>query len=62
MLRGVSCFSTYHYCSTFSLSALSFGVLFLYWELGITLPKRGSHATPLSEAIIIVIVFGAYLA
>lgn len=40
---------------------LSFGILFLYWELGITLPKRGSHASPLSEAIIIVIVFGAYL-
>jgi len=40
---------------------LSFGILFLYWELGITLPKRGSHATPLSEAIIIVVVFGAYL-
>lgn len=41
---------------------LSFGILFLYWELGITLPKQGSRATPLSEAIIIVIVFGAYLA
>lgn len=39
---------------------ISFGILFLYWELGITLPKQGSQATPLSEAIIIVVVFGAY--
>ena len=41
---------------------VSFGILFLYWELGVTLPKRGSQATPVSEAIIVLIVFTAYLA
>jgi hypothetical protein len=40
---------------------ISFGILFLYWELGITLPKNGSQATPVSEAVIMVIIFGAYL-
>lgn len=41
---------------------ISFGILFLYWELGVTLPKKGSQATPVSEAIIVLIVFTAYLA
>jgi hypothetical protein len=42
---------------------LSFGILFAYWELGITVEKPGSHAvpTPRSEAFIMVIVFIAYL-
>jgi hypothetical protein len=42
---------------------ISFGVLFTYWELGITIEAPGSHATPTPrpEAVIIVIAFVAYL-
>ena len=40
---------------------ISFVILFLYWELGITVPKRDSHSTLTSEAIIVLIVFVAYL-
>jgi hypothetical protein len=40
---------------------ISFGILFMYWELGVTRP-RGSRATPVSEAIIVLVVFTAYLA
>jgi hypothetical protein len=41
---------------------ISFGILFLYWELGVTLPKHESPVTPVSEAIIVLVVFTAYLA
>src|ERR1022692_1067674 len=41
---------------------VSFVILFLYWELGITVPKRDSPSTLTSEAIIVLIVFVAYLA
>src|SRR5579863_9048952 len=49
--------------STFPLLQfiVSFVILFLYWELGITVPKRDSHSTLTSEAIIVLIVFMAYL-
>jgi hypothetical protein len=43
---------------------LSFGILFGYWELGITVEKTGGHPatpTPRSEAFILFIVFLAYL-
>jgi len=40
---------------------ISFGILFLYWELGITVPKLGEKVTPISEAVIVLIVFIAYL-
>jgi len=40
---------------------ISFGILFLYWELGITLPRPGREPTPFSEAVIFLIVFVAYL-
>jgi hypothetical protein len=40
---------------------ISFGILFLYWELGVTLPKSGPP-TPVSETVIVLIVFAAYLA
>jgi len=41
---------------------ISFGILFLYWELGITVPKRSEEVTPISEAVIVLIVFLGYLA
>jgi hypothetical protein len=42
---------------------ISFGVLFMYWELGITIEAPSAHTTPTPrpEAIIIVITFVAYL-
>jgi hypothetical protein len=40
---------------------VSFVILFLYWELGITMRKRDSHSALTSEAIIVLIVFVAYL-
>jgi hypothetical protein len=40
---------------------ISFAILFLYWELGITVPKLGGKVTPVSEAFIVLIVFIAYL-
>jgi hypothetical protein len=40
---------------------ISFAILFLYWELGVTVPKLGEKVTPISEAFIILIVFVAYL-
>jgi hypothetical protein len=40
---------------------ISFVILFLYWQLGITVPNRDSHSTLTSEAIIVLIVFVAYL-
>jgi hypothetical protein len=40
---------------------LSFGILFLYWELGVALPKSGSKGALRPEAMIIFIVFAAYL-
>jgi hypothetical protein len=40
---------------------ISFVILFLYWQLGITVPKQDSHSTLTSEAIIVLIVFVAYL-
>ena len=41
---------------------ISFGILFLYWELGITVPRHSSHSTLTSEAAIILAIFLAYLA
>jgi hypothetical protein len=40
---------------------LSFGILFLYWELGVALPKSGSKGALRPEAMIIFIIFAAYL-
>jgi hypothetical protein len=41
---------------------ISFGILFLYWELGITQPKPGHKPTPFSAALIVLIIYVAYLA
>jgi hypothetical protein len=41
---------------------ISFGILFLYWELGIISSRGGPRATPWPEAFIVLLVFLAYLA
>jgi hypothetical protein len=40
---------------------ISFGILFLYWELGRSVPRQHSHPSIQAEAIIILAIFVAYL-
>jgi hypothetical protein len=40
---------------------VSFVILFLYWELGSTAPKQDSHSALTFEAVIVLVVFVAYL-
>jgi hypothetical protein len=41
---------------------ISFGILFLCWELGIISSRGGPHTTPWPKALIVLLVFVAYLA